>query len=313
MDTSAGKDFFISYKRADTKWAEWIAWHLEEAQYSTILQAWDFQPGMNFVLEMDKAAKDARCTIVVLSPDYLSANYTQPEWAEAFRCDPKSEKGALLPVRVQKCEVEGLLGAIIYIDLVDLDEERAGETLLAGVRRERGKPKTAPGFPGTGEHTLPQPRRFPGSLPPHWNVPYRRNPYFTGREDILKRLAAALRTGNTAALTQPQAISGLGGIGKTQTAVEYAYRYATDYQAVLWVNAATRDTLIASYLDLARMLTLPEKDEQDQTITVQAVKQWLEHHDGWLLLVDNADDLALTEEFFPTGGTGHILLTTRAE
>jgi len=313
VDTNTGKDFFISYTRADTKWAEWIAWHLEEAQYSTILQAWDFQPGMNFVLEMDKAATVARCTIVVLSPDYLSARYTQPEWAEAFRHDPQSEKGALLPVRVRTCEVKGLLGSVIYIDLVDLDEVRAQETLLAGVRRERGKPKTAPGFPGRGEHTLPEPQRFPGNLPPLWNVPYRRNAYFTGREDILKHLSDALRTSKTAALTQPQAISGLGGIGKTQSAVEYAYRYSNDYQAVLWVTAATQDTLVASFLDLARLLNLPEKDERDQTITVQAVKRWLKYHDHWLLIVDNADDLALAEEILPMGGTGHILLTTRAQ
>jgi tetratricopeptide (TPR) repeat protein len=313
VDTNAGKDFFISYTHADTKWAEWIAWQLEEAQYSTILQAWDFQPGMNFVLEMDMAATVARCTLVVLSPDYLSARYTQPEWAEAFRRDPMSEKSGVLPVRVRKCEVKGLLGSVIYIDLVDLDEVRAQETLLAGVQRERGKPKTAPGFPGGGEHTIPEPQRFPGNLPPLWNVPYRRNAYFTGREDILKMLSDALRTSKTAALTQPQAISGLGGIGKTQSAVEYAYRYSNDYQAVLWVTAATQDTLIASFLDLARLLNLSEKDEQDQTITVQAVKRWLEHHDDWLLIVDNADDLAMAEEFLPTGGKGHILLTTRAQ
>ena len=116
-----------------------------------------------------------------------------------------------------------------------------------GYDRERGKPKTAPGFPGTGEHTIPEPQHFPGSLPPLWNVPYRRNAYFTGREDILKRLSDALRTGNTAALTQPQAISGLGGIGKTQCAVEYAYRYSNDYQAVLWVRAETREQLIADF------------------------------------------------------------------
>ncbi len=313
MDTDAGKDFFISYTRADIKWAEWIAWQLEEAQYSTILQAWDFQPGMNFVLEMDKAATVARCTLVVLSPNYLSARYTQPEWAEAFRRDPKCEKGALLPVRVRKCEVEGMLGSVIYIDLVDLDEVSAQETLLAGVRRERGKPKTAPGFPDAGQHTLPEPQRFPGNLPSLWNVPYRRNAYFTGREDILKRLSEALRTGKPAALTQPQAISGLGGIGKTQSAVEYAYRYYNDYQAVLWITAATRDTIITSFLDLARLLNLPEKDDQDQTIIVQAVKHWLEHHDDWLLIVDNADDVVLTDEFLPTGDTGHILLTTRAQ
>jgi tetratricopeptide (TPR) repeat protein len=64
---------------------------------------------------------------------------------------------------------------------------------------------------------------------------------------------------------------------------------------------------------MARLLTLPEQDERDQTITVQAVKQWLEQHDDWLLLVDNADDLALAEEFLPIGGAGHILLITRAQ
>jgi len=62
MSTDSDKDFFISYTSADKKWAEWIAWQLEEAQYSTILQAWDFRPGMNFVLEMDKAASSSRAT-----------------------------------------------------------------------------------------------------------------------------------------------------------------------------------------------------------------------------------------------------------
>ena len=101
MSTDTDKDFFISYTIADKKWAEWIAWQLEEAQYSTILQAWDFRPGMNFVLEMDKASSLARCTLVVLSPDYLSARYTRPEWAVAFRRDPEGEGRAVLPVRVQ--------------------------------------------------------------------------------------------------------------------------------------------------------------------------------------------------------------------
>jgi len=61
------KDFFISYNKVDREWAEWIAWMLEEEKYSTILQAWDFRPGCNFLLEMDKATKDAERTILVLS------------------------------------------------------------------------------------------------------------------------------------------------------------------------------------------------------------------------------------------------------
>jgi hypothetical protein len=145
-----------------------------------------------------------------------------------------------------------------------------------------------------------------------WNVPYLRNPFFTGREELLKHLHDNLTQSKAAALTQAQAIHGLGGIGKTQTAVEYAYRYGDAYHFVLWVNAATRDELITSFVGLATLLNLPERQEQDQTKIVAAVKQWFTTHDGWLLIVDNADDLAVAGEFLPTGGKGHLLLTTRA-
>ena len=71
------KDFFISYNKADCHWAEWVAWNLEEAGYKTIIQAWDFRAGGNFILEMDNAAKKAQRTISVLSNDYLNAKYTR--------------------------------------------------------------------------------------------------------------------------------------------------------------------------------------------------------------------------------------------
>jgi len=72
-------DFFISYNKADRNWAEWIAWQLEDAGYTTVLQAWDFRPGSNFVLEMQQASAQAARTIAVLSPDYLASRFTQPE------------------------------------------------------------------------------------------------------------------------------------------------------------------------------------------------------------------------------------------
>src|SRR6266568_366813 len=93
-------DFFISYTGVDRGWAEWIAWELEEVGYTTVLQAWDFRPGSNFVLDMLRAA-EAQRTIAVLSPDYLTGLYTQAEWAAAFVQDPTSEHGVLLPVRVR--------------------------------------------------------------------------------------------------------------------------------------------------------------------------------------------------------------------
>src|SRR3989475_6673410 len=120
QDSSQPKHFFISYNKADRAWAEWIGWQLEEAGYATVLQAWDFRPGSNFILEMDKATKVAKRTIAVLSPDYLDALYTPPEWAEAFRKDPTGKDGILLPLRVRPCTFEGILASIVYIELVGL-------------------------------------------------------------------------------------------------------------------------------------------------------------------------------------------------
>jgi len=85
--------FFVSYNKADREWAEWIAWQLEAAGHQTINQAWDFRAGSNFVLAMDKAAREATRTVAVLSPDYLAAEFTKPEWAAAFAQDPTGEKG----------------------------------------------------------------------------------------------------------------------------------------------------------------------------------------------------------------------------
>src|SRR5215510_12485426 len=116
------KDFFVSYNRADRHWAEWIAWQLEEAGYEVVVQAWDIRPGSNFILEMDKAARDTERTIAVLSSEYLSALYTQPEWAAALVQDPTGEKKKLLPVRVQDCTPDGLFTAVVHIDLVGKDE-----------------------------------------------------------------------------------------------------------------------------------------------------------------------------------------------
>ena len=145
------------------------------------------------------------------------------------------------------------------------------------------------------------------------NIPNKRNPFFTGREQLLAILHERLSTAKTAALTQAQALYGLGGIGKTQTAAEYAFRYGDDYTDIFWIRAATRDVLIADFVELAQLLDLPEKDEQDQARIVVAVKRWLAINQCWLLILDNADDLLLAQEFLPNTHNGYILFTTRAQ
>ncbi|KAF5418653.1 MAG: Tetratricopeptide (TPR) repeat [Candidatus Methanocomedens sp.] len=303
------KDFFISYNSADISWAEWTAWTLEEAGYTTILQAWDFRPGSNFVLEMQRAASEAERTIAILSPAYLDALYTQPEWAAAFVQDPTGEKGTLLPVCIQKCDLKGLLPAIIHINLVDLDETAANKALLQGIRRERMKPPVKPAFPRVAQRSVTEQPRFPGALPPIWNVPHNRNPNFTGREEHLASLKVALSSGKPAALTQ--AIHGLGGVGKTQLALEYAYRNVAEYDIVWWVRSEETATLASDYASLAKALDLPEKDAADQKLIIQVVKHRLEQIPKWLLVFDNAKDRADVNDYLPQGKTGHVLITSR--
>jgi len=309
------KDFFISYTHADQKWARWIAWCLEQEGYSIIYDEWDFPAGSDFVYEMDQALKRAERLVVVLSPSYLRSKFGFSEWAAKFRLDPTGAKRLLVPVRIEPCDdIEGLLGPIVRIDLLGLDEESARQRLLAGVDREGHRPACVP-FPVTSvAQKMTQERpAFPGALPALWNVPAP-NPLFTGREDLLARLESALRAGQNAALSQPQAISGLGGIGKTQIAIEYAYRHRQDYEAVFWVVARSQDTFIVGFSEIARLLDLPQQNEKEQSIIVQAVQRWLREHDRWLLILDNADDLSLARDFLPSAAPGgHILLTTRAQ
>ncbi len=277
------KDFFISYTNADQSWAEWIAWQLEEAGYLVVIQAWDFGPGSNFVQEMDRAAKEAQRTLAVLTPKYFESRFAQAEWSAAFA------KGNLLPVRVADFKVEGLLSVRVYIDLVGKNDEQAKEALLTGVKKDaRRKPSTPPPLPhsaNTAERAVTERPRFPGALPPIWNITHQRNPNFVGRDDLLDQIRQTLTAEKAAALT---AIHGLGGVGKTQLAAEYAFRHTADYQIVWRIKSEETATLAADYAALAEKLDLPEKQEREQPVIVAAVREWLNHNAGWLLVFDNA-------------------------
>ncbi|WP_170991236.1 toll/interleukin-1 receptor domain-containing protein [Herbidospora galbida] len=170
------RDFFISYNQADLAWAEWIAWHLESADYTTIIQRWDFRAGANFVLKMQEATEKAKSVIMVLSPDYLTSDFTAPEWAAMFAADPRGLNREIIPVMVRPCDPKGMLAAIIQIRLMNLEESAALKELLAGVRPERQKPTSAPPFPGPpSSDPSPGVPAFPGraaSAPLPW-LPHR--------------------------------------------------------------------------------------------------------------------------------------------
>jgi tetratricopeptide (TPR) repeat protein len=145
------------------------------------------------------------------------------------------------------------------------------------------------------------------------NIGYRRNPFFTGREEQLEAIHENIWADGSVALSQPIAVSGLGGIGKTQVAIEYAYRYFDEYKFILWVTADSADSIISDFVAVAKLLDLSVKDDSDQNVVISAVINWLKTNDSWLLILDNADDIKVVEQFLPTGLDGHILLTSRAQ
>jgi len=149
------RDFFISYTRADRQWAEWIAWQLETAGYTTVLQAWDFGPAADFVHEMQKAMTTSERTIAVLSQSYVASVHGEAEWRAAYERDPTGEQRILVPVRVADFRPPGLLATRVYIDLFGKDATSARAALLDGVRGRGSRPSQAPGFPGSASPSFP--------------------------------------------------------------------------------------------------------------------------------------------------------------
>ncbi|MFD7664004.1 toll/interleukin-1 receptor domain-containing protein [Streptomyces sp. NPDC059788] len=161
---SPARDFFISYTSSDRSWAEWVAWQLEEAGYTTILQAWDFEAGSHFVTEIHRATQVAERTIVILSNAYVNSPYGEAEWQEAWRADPLGVKRKLLVFRIEPCVRPGLLGQLVSEDIFDIIEEAARSRLLAAARQGRRKPALPPDFPLQEAPVNAAP--FPGRLVP---------------------------------------------------------------------------------------------------------------------------------------------------
>jgi tetratricopeptide (TPR) repeat protein len=199
---------FISYNSKDRKIAEWLAWQLEEMGHKVTIQAWDFRPGSNFVLEMQKALKESDRTLLVLSQHFLDASFTQPEWAAAFAQDPEGVTRKVLPVRIDKCKPEGLLGQIVYIDLAGKSKDQARETLEKGLDPNRVKPVSPPPFPespGPGRRGPIKKIKISLSKLPDTS------PVLFGREKQLAFLDRAWQEEETGVVT----LVAWGGVGKT--------------------------------------------------------------------------------------------------
>jgi tetratricopeptide (TPR) repeat protein len=301
-------EVFYAYAPEDLTWVQELEKHLSLLQRQGIISTWHprlIAAGEDWQHVIDVHFEKASIILLLVSPDFLASDYCySAEMKQAL--ERERERGVyvipilLRPVDWQHAPFAHLRplpsDATFVTEWKNLD--RAFADIAAGIRR-------------TIENlSLLATSLARTDFPNIWNVPFPRNLFFIGREDLLAQLHAQLHKGRTAALSQ--AISGLGGVGKTQLAVEYVYRYYRDYQAILWAHAESTESLISSYTEIATLLKLPVKDSQEQTVIIQAVKVWLQNHRDWLLILDNADELDILSAFLPPRLGGHVIITTRA-
>jgi MinD-like ATPase involved in chromosome partitioning or flagellar assembly len=156
----------------------------------------------------------------------------------------------------------------------------------------------------------PEGQRFPTGAPRVWNVGAR-NAVFTGRGEEMEKLRRQV-VGGSATVLLPVALHGLGGVGKTQLAHEYAHRFSADYDLVWWINAESIEFIDEALAELARRLRLPGSGESSAEDS-EAVREALRRGEAgqWLLIYDNATDPAQLRPFLPSGGSGHVLITSR--
>ncbi|MER6997314.1 FxSxx-COOH system tetratricopeptide repeat protein [Streptomyces sp. NPDC000410] len=289
-------DLFLSYVAENRMWADWIESVLTRAGFRVVPRDVSAEPSQDGTAA--HAAETAARTVVLLSSAYLKSSRAVEVWERAANEDPGGGRRHLLALRVGDVRLTTPYIDRNPVDLFRLDEVHATGALLRAL--DRPVQLTDGVSPGP---------RFPGTVPKIWNAPPR-NPGFTGRSVVLERMRDQLGGGMAVVLPQPQTIYGLGGVGKTQVALEYVHRFMADYDLVWWISSEQLDDVIAGLAELA--IRIGAQGGEDMAAASQEAIDLLRRGvptSRWLLVFDNADDPEQLKRFFPTGG--HILVTSR--
>jgi tetratricopeptide (TPR) repeat protein len=295
---------FLSHSTADKPAVENLARRLAEEGIEAWLDKWNLIPGDPWQPAIEEALADSETCAVFIGPSALSP-WQKEEMRVAINRRVRDSKNCfrVIPVLLPGAKRESLPAFLVNAMWVEfrgsIDDSDAFHCLVCGIRN------VAPG---------PRGQDARGSLRTTHNLPFVPNPAFTGREAELERLGERLQKSGEVAVSQTVALHGLGGVGKTQLAIEYAWKHLGGYEAVLWVKAESPQTLDASLARIAGVLGLPESSAKEQGVQTDAVLGWLKGRDRWLLIADNADTneaaRALRDRLGPNLG-GHVLVTSR--
>jgi tetratricopeptide (TPR) repeat protein/CO dehydrogenase nickel-insertion accessory protein CooC1 len=296
---------FLSYAPEDRMWADWIEAILTRSGFrvlprSTVLTAAKGDGGAAASLQAERELQAAPRAIAVLSSAYLYSPDARSIWKAMSAADAAGAHRQLVPIRVSDVRVTEPFTDHPAIDLARLDAGQATAKLLWALDRPAQVPASA----------VPQAEepRFPGTIPRIWNVPAR-NADFTGRGGTLELLRDKLAGGGMAVVVA-QALYGLGGVGKTQVALEYAYRFMSDYELVWWVPSEQAEEIILALAELARKMGLKVGDNMAEAAEAALEELRRDTTPHWLLIFDNADNPKELEPYLPTG-SGHVLITSR--
>ena len=303
------KTYFISYAGQDKECALWIAGVLEEQHQTVRIQAWDIRPGDNFISKMHDYIKECDVCVPVLSQAYLESDFCEAEWTNFYAMAAKRKEKRLIPVRITDVNPDGLFQTLVYIDLYNIHDDKEREQKLLSDLEEASRRK--PSFP----ITYLKPRAlFHGALLPN-NLPDR-NLCFSGREGQLNEIHTQFQSGGAGCVKQT--ITGLGGIGKTQTVTEYAWRFISEYKDAVWlVNAETEMSAFNDCLGFAKAVGLiPENMDETKELTPQQLaghlRSWFAAHSSWLFIFDNVEQGEVIALYTSAVQTGHLLITTRS-
>ncbi|GGX93554.1 FxSxx-COOH system tetratricopeptide repeat protein [Streptomyces hiroshimensis] len=160
--------------------------------------------------------------------------------------------------------------------------------------------------PLQASHTEAVPPRLWGNVP-------QKNRNFTGREELLARLHTRLTADDDNEITAvlPEALHGMGGVGKSQIAVEYVYRNSTEYDLVWWISAEQTNQIVQSFIELGEGMHLRAGTDRGAVPAVLEALRVGEPYANWLLVFDNAENPHEVRKFFPNGGPGRVLVTSR--